>query len=324
MMPVVTRPWGSLGAPHREGVGHPGRLTPILGLGRSAWTHRRSIIACSPGASSARPRGRPSRAGRSCRRRRAARGTAFPRRSAIVTPAGHGLDQDGDEDDVEQAEEEDGHHHPGLEPCRGAPSADCSWRETALRGWHPPSPARRGGSAGTRISQGECPQGGVAARARALHLPPNAWTPLRVHPPLLVLRWSSPCRSLRRSRARAQLGERIDATREKIGKKKGNERVLSETSAAYTPDPRPSRAKIRGPVAPAGPAPVPSSIARRQVLAILRPSWLSAPARSSPSCARSCAWPSARWPQRLMAMYKAEEPDVLTVVLESDGFADLL
>ena len=53
MIPVVAHTVAFLGdRPMANALGTWVSATAILGLGRSAWMHRRSIIACRPGASS--------------------------------------------------------------------------------------------------------------------------------------------------------------------------------------------------------------------------------------------------------------------------------
>ena len=55
MIPVVAHTVADLGErPSAKALGIRVSATAILGFGRSAWMHRRSIIACSSGASCGR------------------------------------------------------------------------------------------------------------------------------------------------------------------------------------------------------------------------------------------------------------------------------
>jgi murein DD-endopeptidase MepM/ murein hydrolase activator NlpD len=124
------------------------------------------------------------------------------------------------------------------------------------------------------------------------------------------------------SPGQGKLERKIDATRAKIGKKKGTERVLSSDIARYTQRIRRLQGKI-------------GSLQRRQAtiqadldakkaeLVATQAKLRSERARLARLRARLVVTRRAL-ATRLTEMYKTEKPDVLTVVLNSDGFADLL
>jgi murein DD-endopeptidase MepM/ murein hydrolase activator NlpD len=119
-----------------------------------------------------------------------------------------------------------------------------------------------------------------------------------------------------------KLQHKIDATRAKIGKKKGTERVLASDIAAYTRRIRQLQGRI-------------GSLQSRQqrlqldldrkkaVLVQTQAKLRDERARLARLRARLVVV-RRQLSARLVEMYKAEKPDVLTVVLNSDGFADLL
>jgi murein DD-endopeptidase MepM/ murein hydrolase activator NlpD len=124
------------------------------------------------------------------------------------------------------------------------------------------------------------------------------------------------------SLGQGKLQQKIDATRAKIGKKKGTERVLTSDIAAYTRKIRRLQGRI-------------GSLQQRQqtlqldldrkkaVLVQTQAKLRDERARLARLRARLVVTRRAL-SRRLVEMYKAERPDVLTVVLNSDGFADLL
>jgi murein DD-endopeptidase MepM/ murein hydrolase activator NlpD len=124
------------------------------------------------------------------------------------------------------------------------------------------------------------------------------------------------------SSGQGNLQSKIDRTREKIGKKKGTEKVLTSDIAQYT-------AKIRRLQGRIGKLQV-----RQQTLQAdlddKKAELVRTQAELRSERARLVRL-RARLKQtqkmlavRLVEMYKADRPDVLTVVLNSDGFADLL
>lgn len=124
------------------------------------------------------------------------------------------------------------------------------------------------------------------------------------------------------SLGQGQLQQKIDTTRSKIGKKKGTERVLTSDIAAYTKRIRVLQGRIGG-------------LQRRQQtlqadLDAKRAELVQTQAKLRDERARLARLRERlvvtrrALSRRLIEMYKAEKPDVLTVVLNSDGFADLL
>lgn len=120
----------------------------------------------------------------------------------------------------------------------------------------------------------------------------------------------------------AEIAKRIEAKRAAIGAKKGKERVLSSTIAGYSRRIGALQDDI-------------GSLQRRQVaiqgdLDAKRAELASIQARLRAERARltrlraRLAQARVALTRRLVELYKADKPDVVTVVLESDGFADLL
>src|SRR3712207_700413 len=119
-----------------------------------------------------------------------------------------------------------------------------------------------------------------------------------------------------------RLQQKIETTREKIGRKKGAERVLTTEIAGYTRRIRQLQGRIGG-------------LQRRQFtlqadldrkraeLMRIQEKLRSERARLARLRARLIVTRRAL-ARRLVEMYKADKPDILTVVLNSDGFADLL
>ena len=120
-----------------------------------------------------------------------------------------------------------------------------------------------------------------------------------------------------------ELNGKIDRTRDRIGRKKGAEKTLSSDIAQYTSrinrlqgeDHDARRPRRRSSSATSTPS-APSS---RASAASCAPS-----ARGSSGSSAGCARPARRSPTRLVELFKADKPDILTVVLGSTDFADLL
>ena len=118
------------------------------------------------------------------------------------------------------------------------------------------------------------------------------------------------------------LQERIEKAREKIGRKKGTERLLTSDIRAYTQRIQRLQGRIGG-------------LQRRQAtveadLAAKRAELVEIQARLRSERARLVRLRARlRETKRVLAkrlgeMYKADRPDILRVVLNSDGFADML
>jgi murein DD-endopeptidase MepM/ murein hydrolase activator NlpD len=118
------------------------------------------------------------------------------------------------------------------------------------------------------------------------------------------------------------LQRKIDTTRAKIGKKKGAERVLTSEIAAYTARIRRLENRI-GSLQRREQA-LQADLDRKRAALVRTQSRLRderarlARLRARLKVAREAL------ATRLVEMYKAERPDILTVVLNADGFADLL
>jgi murein DD-endopeptidase MepM/ murein hydrolase activator NlpD len=143
-----------------------------------------------------------------------------------------------------------------------------------------------------------------------------ALLPLVLWAALPVLSTGSP-----RSRA-AALGSKIDQKRKQIAAKKGRERVLSSTVARYSKRISSLQGDItvlqRKQVAIQG-----DLDAKRAELARIQEDLRQERIRLARLRAR-LAEARIALAGRLVELYKADKPDVVTVVLESDGFADLL
>jgi murein DD-endopeptidase MepM/ murein hydrolase activator NlpD len=120
----------------------------------------------------------------------------------------------------------------------------------------------------------------------------------------------------------APLSQRIDETQRRIDRKRGREGVLTTELRGYSVRIASLRGEIRG-------------VARRQAkvqVALDRQRAELASIRDRLERARDrlvrlrgeLKIAEAALSARLVEIYKADEPDVLTVILESDGFADLL
>jgi murein DD-endopeptidase MepM/ murein hydrolase activator NlpD len=124
------------------------------------------------------------------------------------------------------------------------------------------------------------------------------------------------------SSGQGQLQQRIDSTRHKIGKKKGTERVLTSDIAAYTRRIRRLQGRIGG--LQRRQADLQSDLDRKRAQLVATQAELrSERARLARLRARLVVARRAL-ARRLVEMYKADRPDVLTVVLNSEGFAELL
>jgi murein DD-endopeptidase MepM/ murein hydrolase activator NlpD len=119
-----------------------------------------------------------------------------------------------------------------------------------------------------------------------------------------------------------RLQERIDATRAKIGKKKGTERVLTSDIAAYTRRIRRLQGRIGS--LQRRQSELQGDLDRKRALLVRTQAELrSERARLARLRARLIVTRRAL-SRRLVEMYKADRPDALSVVLNSDGFAELL
>jgi murein DD-endopeptidase MepM/ murein hydrolase activator NlpD len=119
-----------------------------------------------------------------------------------------------------------------------------------------------------------------------------------------------------------KLQQRIDRAREKIGRKKGTERVLTTQISAYNRRIRRLQSRI-GTLQTRQQRVQVDLDAKRAELESLRGELRSERARLVRLRARFKET-RARLRLRLVEIYKAEPPDVVTVILNSDGFADLL
>ena len=124
------------------------------------------------------------------------------------------------------------------------------------------------------------------------------------------------------SSAAPSLSGKIEAKREAIGKRKGKEKVLSSTIAGYSRRIGTLQEDIgvlqRKQVSIQG-----DLDAKRAELARIQARLRAERARLVRLRAR-LAEARVALSQRLVALYKADKPDVVTVVLEAEGFADLL
>jgi murein DD-endopeptidase MepM/ murein hydrolase activator NlpD len=119
-----------------------------------------------------------------------------------------------------------------------------------------------------------------------------------------------------------RLQQKIDATRAKIGKKKGTERVLTSDIATYSR--RINRLQNRIGGLQRRQASLQADLDRKRAqLSRTQAELRSERARLARLRARLVVARRAL-SRRLVEMYKADRPDVLSVVLNSDGFAELL
>ncbi len=120
----------------------------------------------------------------------------------------------------------------------------------------------------------------------------------------------------------AAIGNKIAAKRKAVEKKKGSERVLSTTIAGYSRRINALQEDIG--VLQARQAKIQGDLdAKRAELAEIQAKLRAERARLARLRAR-LAEARAALSKRMVELYKADKPDVVTVVLESDGFADLL
>ena len=120
----------------------------------------------------------------------------------------------------------------------------------------------------------------------------------------------------------APMGERIEDARDKIGSKRQKEGALSEDIAGYNTRIESLQGDIRGLMTREQRIQARLDAKRRE-LAILRARLERARDRLA-RMRRLLRVSECALADRLVAMYKDDEPDALTVVLEADGFADLL
>ena len=175
MMPVVAQTVAAFfERPRANALGIVEFTTSMRGLGRSAWMHRRSIIACSSGASCGETSWAPIERSASlsevknCSEQQAA-GDDQDR-----DPAGAGGEEHADEHDVDGAEQEHRDQHPDLQPgvaAEGGGASHASDLATAARARHlrfvgvrgrmvgspPPNPLHRAGERGTQETHGANP-----------------------------------------------------------------------------------------------------------------------------------------------------------------------
>ena len=119
-----------------------------------------------------------------------------------------------------------------------------------------------------------------------------------------------------------RLQEKIESTREKIGKKKGTERVLTSDITVYTRRINRLQGRI-GTLQRRQGALQADLDAKRAELVQIQMKLRNERARLARLRARLIVTRRAL-SKRLVEMYKADKPDVLSVVLNSEGFADML
>ncbi len=120
----------------------------------------------------------------------------------------------------------------------------------------------------------------------------------------------------------AQLQRKIDVAREKIGRRKGTERVLTRDISGYNRRIDRLQTKIGG--LQTREARVQSDLdAKRRELGRLQTELRTERARLTRLKARLAVAKDAL-ARRLVELYQADAPDLVSVVLNSDGFADLL
>jgi murein DD-endopeptidase MepM/ murein hydrolase activator NlpD len=119
-----------------------------------------------------------------------------------------------------------------------------------------------------------------------------------------------------------RLQEKIEDTREQIGRKKGTERVLTTEISAYTRRINALQAKI-GALQQRQGALQADLDRKRAELVQIQVRLRDERARLARLRARLVVT-RRTLARRLVEMYKADKPDILTVVLNSEGFADML
>ena len=133
-----------------------------------------------------------------------------------------------------------------------------------------------------------------------------------------------PCRWSPRARpdspAARAIQKKIEVTQGKIGRRKGTERVLSTTSPRYS---RASPAAGAGSAAwrPSGRLQADLDAKRAE---LPHPGRAAHRARRARPPARAAAEARGVLAERLVELYQADKPDLVTVVLDAKGFADLL
>jgi len=120
----------------------------------------------------------------------------------------------------------------------------------------------------------------------------------------------------------SELQSRIDRAREKIGRKKGTERVLSSEIAGYQRRIRRLQRRI-GTLQTRQQTIQADLDAKREELEALRTELRSERARLV-RLRKRLRFTRATLRARLVEIYKSEKPDFVTVILNSDGFIDLL
>jgi peptidoglycan DL-endopeptidase CwlO len=120
----------------------------------------------------------------------------------------------------------------------------------------------------------------------------------------------------------AQISSKIESKKREIARKKGRERVLTTTISSYTRRINLLQGDIT--TLQARQIRIEADLAaKREELARVQEQLRQERIRIVRLRAR-LAEARAALAERLVALYKADEPDVVTVILESDGFADLL
>jgi len=153
-------------------------------------------------------------------------------------------------------------------------------------------------------------------------MPPPGPTAMRRHLALLLTSTLGLALLLAGSSAAAPLGSRIDSTRQAIYQRESREGVLTDTLVAYDGRIDSLEGDIRG-------------LARRQgalrARLVAKRAHLGRIRVRQDVVRRRLDWLRRRLGvsekalgERLVELYKADEPDALTVVLQADGFADLL
>ena len=119
-----------------------------------------------------------------------------------------------------------------------------------------------------------------------------------------------------------QLNQKIQSTQGRIGRKKGTERVLTTQISAYTARINRLQARI-GRLQRRQAAVETDLVAKRAELERIQRD-LRAERRRIVRLRARLAEARAALAQRLVELYQADKPDVVTVILSSKGFADLL
>src|SRR5690606_25954159 len=120
----------------------------------------------------------------------------------------------------------------------------------------------------------------------------------------------------------APLSERIERAREKIRDKRYKEHVLTETIAAQNVKIRGLQGEIRGLQRRQRQLQARLDVKREELLEVR--DRLEVARKRLAELKEDLKVAEDALANRLVEMYKADEPDALTVVLNADGFADLL